>query len=332
MKHTVVLTGLVCLAVLSSTTHAEMIGPLGPNDKVAMENDGNYHDRDDICALAAQILFMDAWGFLDRLVHVGHSNHMGRTDDEMHQEMQKTASEAKELFGIADGIIYDHQAGDAGWKNLRDRINETSASSHLWILGGGPFEQIYKACAAADENKYQFITVVTHHGWNSGHNDAQNYHTLGDVADLGVPTARLESGSKVACHWGSGIDDIERLDSALNDCPKLNWFVSRVYAKGSPDFTDASMTLELVSETLMTGEKRSMEPWLAEELNARSCGNVGIKPRNSRQARGIKHQTSIPTGLFQLDGRHLAPGMQGRVKSSDVNRALLLDYAKPPKQ
>ena len=44
--------------------------------RIAVSSDGNYHDRDDICATAVTIAIFTSAGVAGKLVYYGHSDHI----------------------------------------------------------------------------------------------------------------------------------------------------------------------------------------------------------------------------------------------------------------
>lgn len=243
-----------------------------PGGRIALSNDGNQHDPDDIVALPMALAFLEAAGLKDRVVHVEHSNHVCNNNPNMNRRMIESAYGAILLFGYDPSVIFDYQSqGKAATSNFIEQINVSTADDPLWILAAGPMETVWRALNGAEKEKRKHVVVISHSGWNQNHGDCEGeshkWEDLqNDFAGDGVFFVSSCGGGKEPCTQ-------EQLDNPLyladqnnsngdfdfntpieqwhwlrdSSDPKLQWLFSRNPFNNKFDPSDAGMAFFLIT-------------------------------------------------------------------------------------
>ncbi|MCV0439852.1 MAG: hypothetical protein K5880_14685 [Hydrogenophaga sp.] len=138
--------------------------------RFAVTHDGNFHDKDDIGAIAMVEALVWKAGAQDSLVYLNHSNHIGANDPEMHFDMRLSANRAAWLYGIDRNKIFD------GFLDLRNsvldlaaQIDASTAADRLTIIQAGPWELMALAFDWSDPAKHQYVDILSHSNWNDNH-------------------------------------------------------------------------------------------------------------------------------------------------------------------
>lgn len=145
------------------------------SQRFALCNDGNFHDRDDICALPMELALLSAAGQAGSVVHVEYSNHFWKSDSAQAAAMQQSATvnTANTWGGFHTSVFFDAHSGNnvnlAAVDHLTTAINQSSASSPLTVMAGGPMETIGMALAASRASARPYVTIISHSTWNDNH-------------------------------------------------------------------------------------------------------------------------------------------------------------------
>lgn len=163
-----------------------------PGGRVVLSFDGNFHDDDDIVAMAYSAGMWWAAGLQDKVVQIEYSNHVcslnevesdgvgpGKGDDS--QNMRTTASGTISNFGYNAAIFYDYErSANASTNKMAAEIEKSTASNPLWIIAGGPMETIWRGLEKATKG-HGNVTIISHSKWNQDHlhcNGAHNWTSL----------------------------------------------------------------------------------------------------------------------------------------------------------
>ena len=149
--------------------------------------------RDSIGATAVIFGILKASGLNDRLVHLSHSCDLKPTDripvaDELRRQrvLHRLCGEGVSQFGpfknLAD-FFNCRTDQKAAIEDLRDAINESSASDPLWIIEAGEPDIIGYALEAAVAMKRRHVHVVSHHPAND---NAGDFFSWQQILDFGV--------------------------------------------------------------------------------------------------------------------------------------------------
>jgi hypothetical protein len=203
--------GIDSLKACSSVYGATGIGLLAPMDRIAVSADGNFRDEDDIGASPMTFALLVAADTTDRLVYYGYRSHIwnpessralkrfnGRTQD---QRMKAAISEGVGVYGLDKDVFKDEKAyydasGQEAQPELVSAINASSKSSRLWIIGAGPMQTIYKSLQAADLDKLEYVTLISHSISNNKHAEGHK----GGVRWEDVKSLLINNGGQI--HFG----------------------------------------------------------------------------------------------------------------------------------
>lgn len=149
--------------------------------RIAISSDGNEHDHDDWAATPLSLAFLAAKGLQDKLVVYTYSDHIwGSNQDHptsesglnSYQHMRESALKGGEWFGFNNtNFICAVDNAEVAYTALRDEINKSSAENPLIIIAAGPMQVVGEAIKRADVDKRQFVTLISHSGWNDNHSD-----------------------------------------------------------------------------------------------------------------------------------------------------------------
>jgi hypothetical protein len=142
-----------------------------PLPRIAISSDGNWHDRDDICASAVTVALIAKTGNQARLVHFDYADHYWQSDATREELMRVSTTQTATLWGGFDmSVFYNStQALNAAVIHLVAEINKSTAADPLVILGVGPMQVIGLAVAQSDPAHRNYVTLVSHSTWNDNH-------------------------------------------------------------------------------------------------------------------------------------------------------------------
>lgn len=263
--------GLFITALSIMNAEAQVIN--FPGGRIALSNDGNQHDPDDIVALPMALAMIEAAGLKDKVVHIEHSNHVCQNNPNMNRRMIESGYGAILLFGYHDSILFDYMSqGKRATENFARVINESSTESPLWILAAGPMETVWRALNSADKDKLKHVTVISHSRWNQNHGDCGDsishkwINLVEDFAGDGVFFVECCGPGQVPCtpeelndprfladqNNSNGDDDFNTPHDKwywLRDAadPRLRWLYSRNPFNNKFDPSDAGMAYFLIT-------------------------------------------------------------------------------------
>jgi hypothetical protein len=254
------LAGLACaLAMPNAAMGAEAAAPAAaeevkvkinfPGGRIAFSSDGNIHDPDDIGATPFSMALINAAGLNKQFVHYDHSDHLGKTNDEMEPKMVESAIGGAKRFNLDVKRIFNDQTElEAAIENFRIEGNKSSASDPLWYICAGPMEAPWRCISAVDPEKRQFIHVISHSGWNDKHGDTPEMtHKWTDLAPLGVTVHHIrdQNGSNGDRDFNTPREHWNWLRDSADE--NLRWLHSRDQFDDKYDVSDAGMVFWLIT-------------------------------------------------------------------------------------
>ncbi len=177
MRKKIIINLLVCLfGIYSIQAQTPLWQEKG---RIAISSDGNEHDHDDWAATPLGLAILAASGLQDKLVlytysdHIWGSNQAHPTSESglnSYQHMRESALKGKEWFGFDNSnFICAVDNAEVAYNAMRDEINQSSADNPLFIIAAGPMQVVGEAINRADKDKRQFVTLISHSGWNNNH-------------------------------------------------------------------------------------------------------------------------------------------------------------------
>jgi len=264
--------------------------------RIAISSDGNEHDHDDWAATPLSLAFLAAKGLQDKLVVYTYSDHIwGSNQDHptsasglnAYQHMRESALKGGEWFGFDNtNFICAVDNAEVAYIALRDEINKSSEDNPLIIIAAGPMQVAGEAISRADVSKRQYVTLISHSGWNDNHSDKPHKqfwdtHTGWRFKEIQSAFSG-EAGGRLNCvhitgqNGGDDYDGLkapkEKFDWVKTSKAKNNkaykkgaweWLYSRLETcvkRGDFDASDAGMVLYI-----LTGIEKT-SPELAKEL------------------------------------------------------------------
>lgn len=151
--------------------------------RIAFSSDGNFNDEDDWGAFPVAAAILDAFGVMDKLVHVDYCNILVKNDPRFHAEMARSVLGSAERFGIPRSVLFDCQQNLPGAvESIKNAVNASSAENPLYYVLAGPMEVPFLGIEKSDPAKRKHVYCISHSGWNDGyhHADKSNVNTLRD--------------------------------------------------------------------------------------------------------------------------------------------------------
>lgn len=186
----------VTAAYATDLARAETLVESSPNavSRIAVLADGNSPDPDDLGGTALSLAIIRAMGAEDRLVYYAHSCDLVRNNTKIsavqevqRQTMMQTACDgtADKWGGFSHITFYNCRTQqNLATSKLTDAINASSAISPLAIVEAGEPDVIYDAIAAAQSDKLQYVSIITHHPANDDSADDPNKNLSNILADF----------------------------------------------------------------------------------------------------------------------------------------------------
>ncbi|MFC2115071.1 Ig-like domain-containing protein [Bacteroidota bacterium] len=206
---------------------------VGPNDRVAYTADGNVNDPDDWSATPLSLAMWADVGFQNRMVHFDYHSRLFVSKANKEAENYESTIGAATRFGFDLSKFFNDQTElSASVANLTKEINASSADSRLWVCMAGPFEVLYRALLAAEEDKRQYCMMVTHSWVNEEPDKWDGCHGRTDCEALGAIYHPVRTGNGCTNAFGaSGCSTWEQVDW-LKDSPDedFQWLYSRLRA------------------------------------------------------------------------------------------------------
>jgi hypothetical protein len=149
--------------------------------RIAISSDGNEHDHDDWAATPLSLALLSAYGLQDKLAIYTYSDHIwGSNQDHptsssgltAYEHMRESALGGQKWFGFDNTkFICAVDNAEVAYNALRDEINKSTAENPLIIIAAGPMQVAGEAISRADVSKRQYVTLISHSGWNDNHSD-----------------------------------------------------------------------------------------------------------------------------------------------------------------
>ncbi|MEM1026843.1 MAG: hypothetical protein AAGJ38_02055, partial [Planctomycetota bacterium] len=270
-------------------------------DRLAISMDGNggskrtnskhtVADPDDIGASAVSLAIIAKLGLQDQLVHFDFNNWMDvGTVPADKDRMTESVIPGCERWGFDSQSFFDLTLEpERGIENLTKEINRSSPDSRLYIIAAGPVESIYRAVAASDPEKLQYVALVSHSVYNETQRIQDHHRTIGDFDvfrsqhGLGYLKIRDQNASEhehYLWHSGKNFEVWAFLrDSQHSD---FRWLFERIKAHtyGKSDVSDAGMVYYL-----LTGDDEGSPSKLKSFLG----DGIVPDPARSRTADSVK--------------------------------------------
>lgn len=172
-----------------SPTPTPTATPTSPAGRLATDNDGNMHDRDDINSIGWELALIAAAGRTSDLVYVGYNNHYWQTSGSgtsgQQKDMTDSTTQAASDWGIPSGVLHNNMTDLTGSINaLAAEIAASTSSNKLTIMAAGPMQVTGRALAqarATNPSALQYVTILSHSTWNNTHAAAAQGEGLTDT-------------------------------------------------------------------------------------------------------------------------------------------------------
>ncbi len=319
------IAGLALGMLSASAANAQ----LGLTYRIAISHDGNLHDKDDWGASAFDFAILAAFKRQDALVHFDYNDHVGLTNGGWEAEMVTSSTGGPKNFGGDPKVLFDDMKNVAGAvANFKAEGDKSTATDRLLFIVAGPMEVPWRCLNAMDPAKRQFVTFVSHSGWNDNHTDGpQLTHTWSSLQSLpgGAKFIHIsDQNAKLgtSANWG-GLKTIGGpMDAAFQ------WLFTRQQGKPG-DVSDAGMTWYAMTGAQNGGPSdfitkfKDITPWTPGTTNLVSRNFEGsLKVAGT----GNSLQVNLPfAGIFQgitvsdLSGHRITSAIpQGRTGWIDI--------------
>jgi hypothetical protein len=89
----------IAILISPSLLLAQSQEPIAQSGRIAVSEDGNYHDRDDICSAAMIIAQLARAGAASRVVYYGYADHYWLSDPAREALMRESAVNTATMWG-----------------------------------------------------------------------------------------------------------------------------------------------------------------------------------------------------------------------------------------
>jgi hypothetical protein len=169
--------------------------------RIGYSADGNYNDADDWHASPLSLAMIAKAGMQGALVHFEYNNILGKNIPDWEAKHEEVVLGAAQRYGFNRANFYNAQKDLKGAVNSISRaINTSSADNKFYLICAGPMEVCWQGINAAQDDKEQFVTVISHSTWNDTANfTPQLKHTWTDIEkDFDVKTLHINDQNKTA--------------------------------------------------------------------------------------------------------------------------------------
>jgi FAD/FMN-containing dehydrogenase len=221
------------------------------NNRIAIDADGNYNDRDDWAATPMGLALLARRGLQSRLVHYSWANIIGPNNPTFYNEMKTSTLGAADRFGFNRAKFFDCRNNLQGAiTSLTNQINASTSSNRLFVIAVGPMEVLWRAVNASDAAKRQYVTVISHTNWNANTTYPPTMtHTRADVEALGVQWIQIKDQNvNLYTRKADGSPNWSPW-FWLRDKPsaRMRWIYDRMIRTGKPDVSDAGVVYYLLT-------------------------------------------------------------------------------------
>lgn len=222
--------------------------------RIAISEDGNYHDHDDYFASAMHLALASALGRAGDLVYFGYDDHTWRTNFSMETQMATSVNGGASRFGpFANATFVNaRQSRARAIAALTAEINASTSTDRLTILASGPMQVIGWSLAGSKWSVRRYVTIISHSLWNNVHATKN-----GPGEGLAAPRYSFDSLGKMGAHLlpipdqNPGLARYYAEYHWLRDStnPDLRWLYTRALATGKTlaDCSDAGMMVYLLT-------------------------------------------------------------------------------------
>ncbi len=215
---------------------AAFIASFGYKGRIAIAQDGNTRDKDDIGASAWAQAIIKKGGA--KLVH-HHYNHMlCQNNPSQAKEMRTSVRGAASRFFGTTSFTYDILTQSSAAKSdMVKQINASSSSSPLKYLMFGRMEVPWQHIMASSSSKRKYVTAISHSKINDNFTAKCMTHTWADIKRTGVKTIHISDQNT-----NLRVTTASRWAWAKNSSnANIRWLYSRMEAGVFGDISDAGL-------------------------------------------------------------------------------------------
>jgi hypothetical protein len=224
------------------------------NKRIAIDCDGNYHDRDDICAISVEIALIAKAGLQSKLTYLGYSDHYWKsTTSQQTQEKTSVMSTADAWGGFDKSKFIEVRTyHSTAVTMLKNEINKSTATDSLIIAALGPMQVVGEALGASNSTARKYVRVVSHSTWNNEHAarygsgeglsgtkyNLESGYSCKPITSMGVKITKIkDQNATVSASYYSYYWLRDATDNKLN----VMWRQGQVAAKSNFDCSDAGV-------------------------------------------------------------------------------------------
>lgn len=234
--------------------------------RIAWSSDGNDHDTDDWLASPWALAMFRAAGMTEKVVYFGYNSHIWGSKGDYAQIHENNITGTVSRWGGYDNSIFYNEVSDpsAAVSKLIEEINKSTAADPLWLVAAGPIETIGRAVDGAQASKLQYVTLLSHHHWNTTHAASKEHnsiYSLEYVQSKGINYKKIQdqnAGSDPGTMTSQGLKRAVEVMEFLKDHPddRISWlwtcrkmpeYEQPDYQKGKYDYSDAGMAYWLIT-------------------------------------------------------------------------------------
>jgi hypothetical protein len=306
---------------ISACSWGKPYGEGGFQGRIALSHDGNFNDEDDWGAFPVSIAILDAFGVMDRLVHIEYNNIIQANDERFEREMTASVLGAAERYGIPKAILHNCRTDlEAAVESIKSAVNASSRENPLYYIVAGPMDVPYLGILAADPVHRQHVYCISHSSWNDGFGNRRiEGRTKRDLISLGVNWIQIGHGGRLAYSGRPGTRSTPAewaLFHWMRDSQdeRLRWLFTRLEAEERCDVSDATMAY-----FLMTGDERCDPKKLAALLDERRKPEIiAVRPTIRLEAESFSLlENFVPVSA----GRQASQNVL--VRLSDASRGII---------
>lgn len=164
--------------LLTTTLCAE---PLWQGEgRILLSSDGNEHDWDDWAASAMTLALLASQGLQDNLTLYTYSDHIWGSNQRFanvngmsaYEHMRESVLRGADHFGFdRKKMLCAVDNAEVAYNAVRNQINNSSATSPLFIIAAGPMQVVGEGMKRAERSKLKYVTLISHSEWNDNHSD-----------------------------------------------------------------------------------------------------------------------------------------------------------------
>ncbi len=257
-KKTLVL--LLCLIFFGITDLIAAPAPLTfTKGRIAMSNDGNSYDWDDVFAVAMYWGMLTSFGVQDKVVHWDICDNMEKNESQKLAEEIKSGEGWKYFTGFADAstFLFNCQTQlPAALANFKKEAEKSTVNDPLYLICAGPMEVPWRLINNVDPAYRKYITCISHSDWNETFTANNSTHTWAKMkSDFGPQGVTFIDTYGQNNLLGTDVHDfswLKTMPSGTCISPSAwSWVASRdlkgAEGKGKWDCSDAGMLWYLLT-------------------------------------------------------------------------------------